>query len=564
MAVPARFAAEELRFQEEISLLYVDASGRVAGASESAAAWAEGRPLVGRSKADVLSELSQRRPFICYPLPLYGPKHLGTALLLIPPGRTLDQAVAAKLDQELQAVMESTVDEVHITDGHGTTVRISNRCEEFFGISPHEMLGMPLEAMERRGLANPMVARLVMEKRRRVTTVQETVTGRRLIVTGQPVFGANDVLTRIVITSRDITALDRLTDALEETRSRLRAYEEELNQLRRQQGEKPLLFRTKAMEHLVGLAQRVAQVDCTTLIQGETGVGKEVLARSIHQWSHRRGKPFVAVNCGAIPEPLLESELFGYVAGAFTGAQKEGKVGLIEAADGGTLFLDEIGDMPLALQVKLLRVIQQPEVTRLGSAKPVKVDVRFIAATNRNLYEMAREGRFRQDLFYRLNVVPLTIPPLRERPEDVLALANHFLEVFGRRYGMEKRLSPAAADALTAYPWPGNVRELENTMERLVVTVEDGTLLPDHLPADIGRCIGQAGDPPLVSVHQLMPLKQAVRALEAELIRKAYSQFGSSYRVAKALGVHQSTVVRKLQRLGLNIPGDAFLKTSMQ
>lgn len=539
-------------FQSEIGLLLIDASGRVAGASDSVRAWAGGESLVGRPQGEVLAALSaymHPQGLLTYhPLPLYGRKPVGTAFLIMPSAMSPDQAVLSTLSQELQAVMDASFDEVHLTDGQGTTLRSSSKSQEYFGLNPEEIAGMTLEDFEARGLVNPPLVRQVIEKRQRVTTLQETSTGRRLAGTGHPIFDADGSLVRIIITSQDITPLERLTAALKESRSLVQAYQQELSFLRQQQGEGAFLPRGKVMQQVVAMARRVAQVDSTTLIFGETGVGKEVLARAIHKWGPRHEKAFVAVNCGAIPEPLLESELFGYVGGAFTGAQKEGKLGLIEAAHGGTLFLDEIGDMPLPLQVKLLRVIQQQEVTRLGTVTPTKVNVRIIAATHRNLEQMAQEGRFRQDLFYRLNVVPLLIPPLRDRREDILSLANHFLDTYSRRYGAEKRLSPQAADALLAYRWPGNIRELENTIERLVVTVEDGTIMPDHLPQAIADSVSGTVDLPAIEVRRLLPLKEAVSALENELIRKAYSQYGSSYRAAKALGVHQSTVIRKLHR----------------
>jgi len=363
----------------------------------------------------------------------------------------------------------------------------------------------------------------------------------------------------VVNTSRDVTAVDRLMDELEAAKSLVRAYQQELDLLRQRQGSTGLIFRSAVMEQLVATARRVAEVDCTALILGETGVGKEVLARFLHEQSPRSSGPFVAVNCGAIPESLIESELFGYAGGAFTGARREGKIGLIEAANGGTLFLDEIGDLPLHLQVRLLRVIQEREVVRLGRVTPVKVDVRIIAATNQDLEQMTLDGRFRQDLFYRLNVVPLTIPPLRERPEDILPLCTHFLDVFGKRYHRPKRLSPAAVDALTQHTWPGNVRELENLMERLVITVEDDTIEPSHLPASITRQQDRATHLAAIQVNQLLPLKEAVAELETQLIRVAYERYRSSYRVADALGIHQSTVIRKLRRIqerGADVPLD--------
>lgn len=540
--------------QEHVGVVLLDSAGRVAAHNETVRGWANGLSLWGRAHHDAFRELERQQswpgPVVTYPVTLYGPRGLlGTLLIVLPEGESLDRAAWETLNAELQAIIDANFDEIHVTDGHGTTLRTSSKSHEFFGLHPDEMVGMSVDELESRGVARPLVTRLVVEKKRRVTAVQETVTGRRLVVTGLPVFDSSGTLIRVVNTSRDITGVDRLTDELEAAKSVVRAYQQELDLLRQRQGINGLFFRSGVMEQLVATARRVAEVDCTALILGETGVGKEVLARYIHDQSPRSAGPFVAINCGAIPESLIESELFGYAGGAFTGARREGKIGLIEAAHGGTLFLDEIGDLPLNLQVRLLRVIQEREVTRVGRVSPVKVDVRIIAATNQDLEQMTLDGRFRQDLYYRLNVVPLTIPPLRERPDDILPLCTHFLEVFGKRYQRPKRLSPAAVDALTQHTWPGNVRELENLMERLVVTVDDETIGLEHLPASITRQLRRAEQLPAIQVNQLVPLKEAVTELETQLIGLAYERYQSSYRVADLLGIHQSTVIRKLRRI---------------
>lgn len=300
------------------------------------------------------------------------------------------------------------------------------------------------------------------------------------------------------------------------------------------------------MGRMLQLASRVAPVNTTVLILGESGVGKEVVARFIHRTSPRREGPFVNINCGAIPANLLESELFGYEAGAFTGARREGKPGMIEVASGGTLFLDEISELPGDLQVKLLQVIQERRLTRVGGVKAVAVDIRIIAATNRDLAGMVGRGEFRADLFYRLNVVPITIPPLREREDDIIPLIYHFLEKFNRAHGFRKTMTEEAREALTRYSWPGNVRELENLIERLVVTVEGDQIsagdLPRHVRDDGGRGRGK------VVVGGIMPLRQAIEEVERQIIERALAEKRSTYSMAKILGVNQSTVVRKIRK----------------
>jgi len=299
------------------------------------------------------------------------------------------------------------------------------------------------------------------------------------------------------------------------------------------------------MERVYQLAARVAAVDSTVLVTGESGVGKQVVAETIHRMSKRSDGPFVTVCCGAIPENLLESELFGYEAGAFTGALREGKPGTIEVSHGGTLFLDEIGDLPLSLQVKLLHFLQNKQIVRVGGTKSRSVDTRVVAATNLDLRSMVDKREFREDLYYRLNVVPIIIPPLRDRREDIPILVSHFLSRYNERYGLDKRISPDTLNLLVEYDWPGNVRELENMVERLVVTVEDPVITPLHVPKGILR--GSSSDRP-VTVAGVMPLKEAIEEVECQLIEKAYSRFGNTYKMAEALGVNQSTIVRKMHK----------------
>lgn len=308
----------------------------------------------------------------------------------------------------------------------------------------------------------------------------------------------------------------------------------------------PVIAYSVEMGKVLHLATRVAQVTTTVLILGESGVGKEVIARFIHNASLRKTGPFVTINCGAIPPNLLESELFGYEAGAFTGAKREGKPGMIEVASSGTLFLDEISDLPLDLQVKLLQVIQERRLTRVGGIQPIEVDIRIIAATNRDLAKMVEKGEFRADLFYRLNVVPIIIPPLRSRRDDVIPLIYHFLAKHNTTHGYNKTISRETREVLTQYSWPGNVRELENLMERLVVTVEGEEIAVEDLPQYVKErdvtCDFK------VIVEGVIPLREAVEEVEKQLIRHARKEYETTYEIAEALGVNQSTVVRKLRK----------------
>jgi len=291
------------------------------------------------------------------------------------------------------------------------------------------------------------------------------------------------------------------------------------------------------MREVIDLTIRVARVDSTVLILGDSGVGKEVVAGLLHKAGNRSKHPFIRVNCGAIPENLLESELFGYEGGAFTGAKREGKPGMLELAHKGTLFLDEIAELPPALQVKLLTVIQERVVTRLGGTKPIQVDLRILAATNRNLYSMVEQGLFRADLYYRLNVIPIVIPPLRERKEDIPFLVSHFLQKFNKKHRQVKSIDPGAMDILYHYPWPGNVRELENLVERLVVIT----------PGDII----EARDLPINVLNKGSSFSDNGSLSEKEIITELYHRLRSTRKVAETLGVNQSTVVRKIKKYNI-------------
>ena len=292
------------------------------------------------------------------------------------------------------------------------------------------------------------------------------------------------------------------------------------------------------MRELLALVQTVARVDITVLLMGESGVGKGVIARYIHKVSPRSNGPYVHINCAAIPEQLLESELFGYEAGAFTGARRTGKVGVFELADGGTLLLDEVAETSPGLQAKLLQVLQDREFRRVGGTKAVAVDVRLIAATNRNLEQAMAQGSFREDLFYRLNVVPLRVPPLQERPEDVIALAMYFIDRFNSRYRLKRRLTNEAMTSLLGYRWPGNVRELENAIERAVVTCPREEVGPEALPEAVRQ--SQRPEP--------RTLEKALEDVERQYYLDACRQCTSTYEVARKLGVSQATAYRKIQK----------------
>ena len=309
-----------------------------------------------------------------------------------------------------------------------------------------------------------------------------------------------------------------------------------------------IIGNSPALETVLEQVERVAPTDSTVLIQGETGTGKELIAHAIHNLSSRCGRPFVRLNCAAIPLDLLESELFGHEKGAFTGAIAQ-KIGRFELADKGTLFLDEVGDIPPALQPKLLRVLQEQEFERLGSTRTHQVDVRLVAATNRNLMEMANRGEFRSDLYYRLNVFPVMLPPLRERREDIPALVNHFTEIYGRRISRQIDHIPAPTlSALTSYDWPGNIRELQNLIERAVILSDDG-VLPNPLPAG-----GTSTITTLTAATNQAPitLKDSERVLILRTLESVGWVIGGPKGAAVKLGLKRTTLIHKMRKLGIS------------
>ena len=317
-----------------------------------------------------------------------------------------------------------------------------------------------------------------------------------------------------------------------------------------------IIGNSPALESVLEQVERVASTDSTVLIHGETGTGKELIARAIHNISSRYGRSFVKLNCAAIPLDLLESELFGHEKGAFTGAIAQ-KIGRFELADKGTLFLDEVGDIPPALQPKLLRVLQEQEFERLGSTRTHQVDVRLVAATNRDLSEMVKRREFRSDLYYRLNVFPVTLPPLRQRREDIPALVTHFVEMFSRRMGKEiEHIPEETLAALTSYPWPGNIRELQNLIERAVILANEG-VLPNPLPA---TGLSAAALPTTGSQDVMVPpaattLRDSERTLILRTLEAARWVIGGPKGAASRLGLKRTTLIHKMKKLGISRPG---------
>lgn len=449
-----------------------------------------------------------------------------------------------KLTKKLDAVLDSSYDGIYITDGNGITIRVNKSYERITGLKVEEFLGKNVEYLVEKGLISKACSTLVLEKKGVVTIEQKLSTGKTLLVTGTPIFDDANEIEMIVTNVRDITELISLKESLHEKDKQVDFFNTELKRLKSQLDNKPytsLITRNKKMKDLLDTLTRVSKHDTTVLITGETGVGKEVITEYIHKNSLRANKKLIKINCSALPESLIESELFGYEKGAFTGANQSGKIGLFEEADGGTLFLDEIGELPLTMQTKLLRVLQEQEIQRIGGIEPIKINVRIIAATNKDLESLSTLGEFRADLYYRLSIIPIHIPPLRERREDIIPLTNEFLNKLILKYNQKKTFSKEVYETLCSYSWPGNIRELKNLIERLYVMNEEECISINDIPSSIVE--------KSISIeYKPCSLKDSVMALELKLIDEAYEQYGNVRDAAKHLGIDASTLVRKRQK----------------
>ncbi|GED67203.1 RNA polymerase subunit sigma-54 [Brevibacillus reuszeri] len=449
------------------------------------------------------------------------------------------------MSRVLEGIIDTSRDHLLITDGEGYIQLVGDSCYEMYGLEKEQLLGRNVIQLEKEKIFSPSVTRKVIEARTPQTTMQDIPGGKKLMVTAYPVWNDDGSLHSVISYSHDLTEIMELKHRYESLTEQLKQFETEIEELREKNNE-GFVAVSQPMQVIERLIKKVAVVDSTVLILGESGVGKNVIAKEIHRHSRRAGGQFVEINCGSIPEGLLESELFGYEAGSFTGAGKNGKPGIIELANQGTLLLDELGELPLPLQAKLLKVIQEKRLQRVGSMQYRDVDFRLIAATNRDLEKMVKEGKFRQDLYFRLNVVPIQVPALRNRPEDTAALIKLVIRTLNERYGMDKRLDPPATHALMHYSWPGNVRELENVLERMVVTADEDIITTQQLPVEISVAGEEQAmlEPGIASIS----LKEALEQVEEKWMRYAAERCRTTAEMAQLLGISQPSVVRKLQK----------------
>nr|WP_300002687.1 sigma 54-interacting transcriptional regulator [Tissierella sp.] len=435
---------------------------------------------------------------------------------------------------------------VHILDGQGFTVLYNNKCEEIEGIENTWIVGSDMKILVRDGIYSESVGLKAIEKRRTVSMAQR-VNDRYIYSTAVPIFEGKELI-NVVISVVDMTSMEDLKEKLIEVEGINTKIKRELEIFKKLDSQNRLFIsKSKAMEDIKLLAIRISGVDSNILIEGESGVGKGVLSKFIHHNSDRHEGPFIKIDCGSLAPSLIESELFGYEEGSFTGAKKEGKIGLIELSQGGTLFLDEIGELPLNLQVKLLAVIQEKKLQRVGGNKLIDIDTRIIAATNRDLSKMVDDNKFRMDLYYRLKVIYIKIPPLRERKEDILPLINLFLERLNNKYNFEKIIASKAMKTLLNYDWPGNVREIENEIERLIVTTSSDVVKnEDVLDGTIGESI-------IGKIETQRKFKDNVLDYEKNLLEDYLYKSRDIHELSDRTGLEKSTLRKKAKRLGIEL-----------
>lgn len=452
-------------------------------------------------------------------------------------------------EQEKMDILFKVMDnenDVTLTDGKGVVIRISDSYEKHYGVSKEAIIGKSIFELEEQGVFRPSVTAIVLVKKCKATILQKNKLGESILTTGVPIFNdLGEIQYVISFNSIDIADMTTLHDKYTKLNELMNEYNAEINELRMQDiKNKELIAKSKHMENISSLIAQVADTNANVLITGETGVGKSMIAKIIHQKSSRNNGPFIEINCGTIHESLIESELFGYEKGSFTGANNKGKMGKIELANGGTLFLDEIGELPLNMQTKLLQVIQEKVIMRIGGLEKIAVDFRLITATNRDIKKNIKENLFREDLYYRLNVIPILIQPLRERPEDIIPLVQSFLNQFNKRYNKEIILSNGVLDVLEKQRWPGNIRQVENLIERLVIMSKNSLIDMKDLPADIeidGQC------------KRLNPegsgvLEDLMDEYEKAIFIDTFNKYKTSIAVGSALGISQATAARKLRK----------------
>ena len=461
--------------------------------------------------------------------------------------QALDTILASS--KELNYILEEASDSIFVCDADGVAIRVNKKFQRMTHLKRSDVLGAKMSELDANGSFRPSVCHLTIKEGRQVSVLQEIGDVSGMAVTGVPVYDERGELFRIITNAVKIDEVAPIAEYFNGKKKKGDSVPDEKLEI---------VAESREMRQVLSMADMVRDTESNILITGETGVGKGVLVRYIHETGNRSDMPLISINCGAIPENLLESELFGYESGAFTGADRHGKPGLIELAEGGTLFLDEISELPLMLQVKILHFLQTKKLMRVGGTKEISIDTRVIAASNKNLEKEVEKGNFRSDLFYRINVIPIYIPPLRERRDDLMAIAEHFLAFYNGKYRKSVVFTDDMKEYIFSHKWPGNVRELENYIERMVVISAPeerdkgkasdaaGVATGDGVEAGVPQA--GAGTDGMVTAEAADSLGDIIEKTERDAIIEAYEKYGSSYKVAEALGISQSTAYRRIKK----------------
>ncbi|MFQ4258932.1 UNVERIFIED_CONTAM: AAA family ATPase [Clostridioides difficile] len=470
------------------------------------------------------------------------------------------------LDLEFyQKILEASHDEICVSDDKGIIIYCNKAFEENYGLKKEDILGKNVSFLEDSGYSTKSPIPIVLKTKTKFSLEQDTQTGKKLIITATPIFDENGNLEFTVENCRDITELNNIKNKLEDIKKQVKKYKSEVETLYRTalRIEDTVIMDGIVMRPIINTVNHVSKTDVSVLLLGESGTGKSSLARYIHHNSNRSNGPFITINCATISPQLLESELFGYTSGAFTGASTKGKVGLVELANGGTLFLDEIGDIPQNLQAKFLQLIQDRTFTPVGSLKNKKVDIRIISATNVDLVSKVKEKKFREDLYYRLNVIEIKLPPLRERRDNLVEIIKYYFNRYSSDFNLNKTISKEAMDAIANYRFPGNIRELQNIIQKILLTCTDNHITIDDLPNILTKNIHITNNGNKTHISQINKViisdskstnyknknfDTLIKEYEKNIILDAYEKFGSSYKVAKHLEISQSKANRLIRK----------------
>ncbi|MDX5737695.1 sigma 54-interacting transcriptional regulator, partial [Clostridioides difficile] len=464
-----------------------------------------------------------------------------------------------------QKILEASHDEICVSDDKGIRIYCNKAFEENYGLKKEDILGKNVSFLEDSGYSTKSPIPIVLKTKTKFSLEQDTQTGKKLIITATPIFDENGHLEFTVENCRDITELNNIKNKLEDTKKQVKKYKSEVETLYRTalRIEDTVIMDGIVMRPIINTVNHVSKTDVSVLLLGESGTGKSSLARYIHHNSNRSNGPFITINCATISPQLLESELFGYTSGAFTGASTKGKVGLVELANGGTLFLDEIGDIPQNLQAKFLQLIQDRTFTPVGSLKNKKVDIRIISATNVDLVSKVKEKKFREDLYYRLNVIEIKLPPLRERRDNLVEIIKYYFNRYSSDFNLNKTISKEAMDAIANYRFPGNIRELQNIIQKILLTCTDNHITIDDLPNILTKNIHITNNGNKTHISQINKViisdskstnyknknfDTLIKEYEKNIILDAYEKFGSSYKVAKHLEISQSKANRLIRK----------------